>query len=62
MAEEDVLLRIRLAEGLALSSIPADANVDSLVADGLLLIRNDRAVLTPRGRLLADAVVRQLLL
>ncbi len=62
MAEEDVLLRIRLAEGLALSSIPAGANVDSLVADGLLLIRNDRAVLTPRGRLLADAVVRQLLL
>lgn len=60
-AEEDVLLRIRLAEGLPLSAIPSAAGLNTAVSDGLLRISNDRAVLTPRGRLLADAVVRQLL-
>jgi oxygen-independent coproporphyrinogen-3 oxidase len=32
-----------------------------VVAGGLLLADGDRLVLTPRGRLLADAVVRTLL-
>jgi hypothetical protein len=32
-----------------------------VVADGLLVSEGDRLVLTPRARLLADAVVRTLL-
>jgi oxygen-independent coproporphyrinogen-3 oxidase len=35
--------------------------VDQLRADGLVDIDDDRLVLTLRGRLLADAVVRDLL-
>jgi oxygen-independent coproporphyrinogen-3 oxidase len=62
---ERLLLGVRLREGLALSALP-DAGrvaVAGLVADGLLdgvaAVRG-RAVLTRRGRLLADAVVRAL--
>jgi putative oxygen-independent coproporphyrinogen III oxidase len=64
--EEDVMLRLRLAEGLPLSTLD-DAGREAgrrALDDGLL----DRggyssglAVLTLRGRLLADAVVRDLL-
>jgi oxygen-independent coproporphyrinogen-3 oxidase len=63
---EDVLLRLRLSDGLALSTLDhagRDAAARAL-ADGLLdaaAYRADRAVLTLRGRLLADAVVRDLL-
>jgi oxygen-independent coproporphyrinogen-3 oxidase len=63
---EDVLLRLRLADGLALSTLDRagrDAARRAL-ADGLLdamAYRDDQAVLTLRGRLLADAVVRDLL-
>jgi oxygen-independent coproporphyrinogen-3 oxidase len=62
---EDVLLRLRLAEGLPLPSLaPAGvAAAGRALADGLLepaAYRAGRAVLTLRGRLLADAVVRDL--
>ncbi|GAA1796262.1 radical SAM family heme chaperone HemW [Luedemannella flava] len=60
---EDVMLRLRLAEGLPLDRLtPAGlASAERAVADGLLELQRDRAVLTLRGRLLADAVVRDLL-
>ena len=62
---EQVLLRVRLSEGLALATLsgPARTAVAGLVADHLLDGRaaiGGRAVLTRRGRLLADAVVRAL--
>jgi oxygen-independent coproporphyrinogen-3 oxidase len=62
---EDVLLRLRLAEGLRLDSLsPAGRRgAERAVADGLLdppEFSGGRAVLTLRGRLLADAVVRDL--
>ncbi|GLZ79354.1 coproporphyrinogen III oxidase [Actinorhabdospora filicis] len=63
---EDVLLRIRLAEGLPVSSLRAPGRHAATLAaaDGLLdsaALADGRAVLTLRGRLLADAVVRDLL-
>jgi oxygen-independent coproporphyrinogen-3 oxidase len=60
---EDVLLRIRLAEGLPLAILDdaGRAAAAQAVADGLLEPSSERAVLTLRGRLLADAVVRALL-
>ncbi|EXG80430.1 radical SAM family heme chaperone HemW [Cryptosporangium arvum] len=63
---EDVLLRLRLAEGLPLSALDATGRTAAVRAtnDGLLdggAHRQGRAVLTLRGRLLADAVVRALL-
>jgi putative oxygen-independent coproporphyrinogen III oxidase len=60
---EDVLLKIRLRQGLPLDVL-RDAErerAEAVVADGLLVSDGDRLVLTPRGRLLADAVVRTLL-
>jgi oxygen-independent coproporphyrinogen-3 oxidase len=62
---EDVLLRVRLAEGLPLAGLSATARraVGRAVTDGLLgaeEYEGGRAVLTLRGRLLADAVVREL--
>ncbi|GAA3807509.1 radical SAM family heme chaperone HemW [Cellulomonas soli] len=71
---ERVMLGVRLAEGLLVSDVPAAGRpaVASLVADGLLDaraairgtrddgVREPRVVLTRRGRLLADAVVRAL--
>jgi putative oxygen-independent coproporphyrinogen III oxidase len=60
---EDVMLRIRLRQGLPLASLGGDEGerAAALRADGLLAADGDRLVLTPRGRLLADAVVRTLL-
>ncbi|PPK94145.1 oxygen-independent coproporphyrinogen-3 oxidase [Kineococcus xinjiangensis] len=65
---EDVLLRSRLAEGVALRRLRPQGleAVPSLVADGLLAAGaaqgpGGAAVLTRRGRLLADAVVHRLL-
>jgi oxygen-independent coproporphyrinogen-3 oxidase len=65
-AMEEILLRIRLAEGLPVERLSARARV--LAADqaarGLLepgALESGRAVLTRRGRLLADAVVRDLI-
>jgi putative oxygen-independent coproporphyrinogen III oxidase len=60
---EDVLLKTRLRQGLPLARLD-DAErerAETLVADGLLVSDGDSLVLTPRGRLLADAVVRTLL-
>ena len=62
---EDVLLRSRIAEGIAVSDLQGEGRhaVASLIADGLIdgaaAVRG-RVVLTRRGRLLADAVVRAL--
>ncbi|HEY0888553.1 MAG TPA: radical SAM family heme chaperone HemW [Nocardioides sp.] len=60
---ERVLLELRLVTGLDVAVLDdaGRAAVPALVADGLLVVDGDRLVLTPRGRLLADAVVRDLL-
>ncbi len=60
---EDVMLRIRLRQGLSLEQLDVAERerARTLVADGLLVADGDRLVLTDRGRLLADAVVRTLL-
>jgi coproporphyrinogen III oxidase-like Fe-S oxidoreductase len=60
---ERVLLEVRLAAGLPLEVLDdaGRAAVDEVVADGLAEIAGDRLILTDRGRLLADAVVRDLL-
>ena len=58
---ERVLLEIRLAEGLPLDVLDDRARADAPVAAGLAEVVGDRLVLTPRGRLLADGVVRDLL-
>src|SRR3954447_870703 len=59
---EDVMLGVRLAEGLALRdgerATAADLSARGLLDPGAL--DSGRAVLTLRGRLLADAVVREL--
>ncbi len=61
---ERVLLEVRLREGLPLSAVPDAARLPALVGDGLVdpaWPDTGRVVLTRRGRLLADAVVRALL-
>lgn len=60
---EDVLLKTRLRQGISLSGLNAEERrrAEAVVADGLLVADGDRLVLTPRGRLLADGVVRTLL-
>jgi putative oxygen-independent coproporphyrinogen III oxidase len=61
---EQVMLGLRLADGLALDVLKAPARAPAKRAerDGLLTATHgDRLVLTNRGRLLADAVVRDLL-
>ncbi|MGI8645795.1 MAG: radical SAM family heme chaperone HemW, partial [Nocardioides sp.] len=60
---ERVLLETRLVGGLPLDVLDptGSAALSGLVADGLVEDRTDRVVLTRRGRLLADAVVRRLL-
>jgi putative oxygen-independent coproporphyrinogen III oxidase len=60
---EDVLLRIRLRQGLALDLLDDAERERAAVAveDGLLTPDGERLVLTDRGRLLADGVVRTLL-
>jgi putative oxygen-independent coproporphyrinogen III oxidase len=65
--DERVLLGVRLVEGLPLADLRVDGRraVAGLIADGLVdgaaVLRGERAVLTRRGRLLADTVVRRLL-
>jgi oxygen-independent coproporphyrinogen-3 oxidase len=60
---EDVMLRLRLAVGLPLASLDdhGRAAAGRAAEDGLLEITAGQAVLTLRGRLLADAVIRDLL-
>ena len=60
---EEVMLGIRLRSGLAVAVL-TDTERDRAgraVSDGLLIVCGDRLTLTDRGRLLADAVVRDLL-
>jgi putative oxygen-independent coproporphyrinogen III oxidase len=58
---ERVLLEVRLRDGLPLDVLPDAALAEPIVANGLADLEGDRLVLTRRGRLLADAVVRDLL-
>jgi putative oxygen-independent coproporphyrinogen III oxidase len=60
---EDVMLRLRLRRGLPIAALSDDERVRArtAVADGLLRADGDRLVLTDRGRLLADGVVRTVL-
>ena len=62
---EDVMLRVRLAEGLPLATLDRGgrAGAERAVGDGLLdrdAYRRGTVALTLRGRLLADAVIRDL--
>ncbi len=60
---EEVMLGLRLRQGLPLAHLDAGERerAQAAVADGLLTAEGDSVVLTDRGRLLADAVVRTLL-
>jgi oxygen-independent coproporphyrinogen-3 oxidase len=60
---ERVLLELRLRDGLPLDVLDeaGRAAVPDQVAAGLVGVAGDRLVLTDRGRLLADGVVRDLL-
>ena len=65
--DEHVLLGVRLVDGLPIDLLRTDGSeaVAGLIADGLVdgpsAMRPRRVVLTLRGRLLADTVVRRLL-
>jgi putative oxygen-independent coproporphyrinogen III oxidase len=60
---ERVLLEVRLSDGLPVSTLDQEGRsaVSDLVARGLVEPVDERLVLTLDGRLLADAVVRELL-
>ncbi len=62
---EEVMLGLRLAQGISLEQVALErrASVSALVSTGLLDVRahdGGRLVLTSRGRLLADLVIRDL--
>ncbi|KQU44339.1 coproporphyrinogen III oxidase [Rhodococcus sp. Leaf278] len=59
---EELMLTVRLRTGVPVSVLaPAErAAADQAVADGLMAAQGDHLVLTDRGRLLADAVVRSI--
>ncbi len=59
-ALERVLLEVRLRDGLPLSALGQPGRVADVVHEGLGIVEDSRLVLTRRGRLLADAVVRRL--
>ncbi|SNS81300.1 radical SAM family heme chaperone HemW [Rhodococcoides kyotonense] len=59
---EELMLKIRLRSGLP-KGVLDDAErraADQVVADGLMVVEDENFVLTDRGRLLADAVVRSI--
>jgi oxygen-independent coproporphyrinogen-3 oxidase len=60
---ENVLLQMRLRTGLPVAALTDSEQLraDDAVAAGLLIRVGDRLVLTDRGRLLADGVVRDVL-
>ncbi|WP_227980624.1 radical SAM family heme chaperone HemW [Nocardia spumae] len=60
---ERVMLGVRLRSGLPVAELDDEGRraCERIVADGLALVRDQRLVLTDRGRLLADGVVRELL-
>ncbi len=57
---ETVMLGTRMREGLSVTTTDP-AVVEELAMQGLVHVVGDAMVLTDRGRLLADAVVRRLL-
>jgi oxygen-independent coproporphyrinogen-3 oxidase len=59
---ERVMLALRLRAGLPMADLDADGNAAArrIAGDGLVTIVDDRLILTDRGRLLADGVVRDL--
>jgi oxygen-independent coproporphyrinogen-3 oxidase len=61
-ALERVMLELRLAEGLALDALDDDGvrAAEAHAAEGRLVLADGRAVLTLDGRLMADAVARDL--
>jgi len=62
--DERILLGVRLAEGLPVASLPDRPRLAGPIADGLVdgaAAIDGRVVLTLRGRLLADTVVRALI-
>lgn len=60
---EDVMLRVRLRDGLPLATLndAEQQRAETVIEDGLLTRDGDHLILTDPGRLLADAVVRTLL-
>ncbi|PXX10381.1 radical SAM family heme chaperone HemW [Mycolicibacterium moriokaense] len=60
---ENVMLRVRMRDGLPVAMLNDGerARAETVIDDGLAALTGDRLVLTDRGRLLADAVVRTLL-
>ncbi len=58
---ERVLLEIRLRDGLPVQVLRKPDRVAAVLSSGLAVLEGDRLVLTREGRLLADAVVRDLL-
>ena len=60
---EEVMLGIRLRSGLAVEALTATERERAAraIADATVIAVGDRLILTDRGRLLADAVVRDLL-
>ena len=67
-AREHLLMNLRLAEGLDLAAYearwgvrPAARKIDPLIAQGLLRMDSDILIATPRGRLLLNAVIAELL-
>ncbi len=59
---ERIMLELRLRDGLPVLALdrPGRAQVARLVEEGLVTLATERLILTRRGRLLADAVVRDL--
>lgn len=59
---ERILLELRLRDGLPVLALDRNgrAQVARLVEEGLVTLATERLILTRRGRLLADAVVRDL--
>ncbi|MBV9097285.1 MAG: coproporphyrinogen III oxidase, partial [Frankiaceae bacterium] len=57
---ENVMLRVRLRDGLPLDLAKLD-DLDALRDAGFLTVDNGRAVLTRQGRLLANTVIARLL-
>jgi len=67
-AREHLLMNMRLAEGLDLAAYearwgvrPGPGKIAALVAQGLLALNGDTLTATPRGRLLLNAVIAELL-
>jgi oxygen-independent coproporphyrinogen-3 oxidase len=58
---EDLMLRLRLRDGLARDGKLPSADVQDLIDEGLLAVTGDRLSLTRAGRLLADRVTLRLL-